>query len=194
MNRTKLNFLMLACALSGSVYAQKQREGAITEDIFYQHLALALRAVGPSNCAKDAPKGFSTIAQCNSVEGVDPTKAEFFASDYLEYIRALDVTALTKGVCDAAGANITVNEMLDRLVANEENARDQKVEYFQQRGEALLGPQEFQNLLDWGNKNLRPSIRESGGMSLTDPAFASLVRSGEFPADGLQNRICSAMN
>lgn len=186
MNGKRLTFLALMCALSGALNAQEQGEGTITEDVFYQHLALAFSAIGPTNCAKDAPAGFSSIAPCNSIEGVDPAKAEFFASDYLEYSDQLNAQ-VTEGLC---GANLTVDEMMERLVSNAEAVRDEKVEYFQQRGEELLGPREFQTMLEWGNKNLRPSIR-GGGMGLTDPQVVRRIKSGEIPSEGLQDMICS---
>jgi hypothetical protein len=75
MNFKSLIFLSLVFALSGTGNAQDRVNGSVSKDIFYQHLALALKNIGPGNCSGNGSSGFSAAAPCNSIEGVDPAKA-----------------------------------------------------------------------------------------------------------------------
>lgn len=186
-NRSLILFFLLA-VLASSANAQNQENDVVSDDVFYQHLALAMRSLGPGSCANDSPPGFSTVAPCSTIAGVDPARAEFFAIDFLQYAKLLD-SRLTDGVCGAAGDNLTINEVESRLAANKASLREQKLEYFLQRGEEILGPTEFQTLLAWGEENLRPGIRGYGA-GLGDLGFADQV-GGDTPADGLRALICN---
>lgn len=139
----------------------------IPDALVYNNVSRSLVDSGPGSCTpqggvadRTAP-AFSNRAPCSVVPGVDPMLAEQLGMEYQAFVEERSA-ALREAMCESPIhtrlRNTSVAILAAWLDAWENEDEAVRVDFFESRGEALLGAEQFDRLLDWADTNVRPGI------------------------------------
>src|SRR5690606_20177995 len=122
---------------------------------------------GPSSCTPQGAAAdavvptFSNRAPCSVIPGVDPALGEQLGAEYQAFAEERSAL-LRQAMCEEPDhtrlRNGSVADLAAWLDAWEDEDEAARVTFFETRGEALLGSEQFRRLLDWADARVRPGI------------------------------------
>jgi hypothetical protein len=161
----------------------------VPDSSLYRAISRRLTTAPPpgANCSDINLEGFSTMGPCIEIEGVEIDAARQLAFEFLESNASVS-SSRTAEFCDDVGNDAFITSSPRELgLAVEELERltyEDSAEFFEIRGVEILGPQQFQALVDWGNKNLRPSI------DVIFERYSETFQRNGFPIDTFLESMC----